>query len=536
MRFIFSRMATVAARRRALPRVPALDSARLRVLLGLLGLLALSFWLRTAALGEPYWIDEGLSLGISSHALVDIPGVLRQDGSPPLYYMLLHVWVDLFGSGEVATQSLSLVFSLATIPVGLWAGWSLFGERAGWLCAAACALNPFLTTFTHDARMYTLVMLLSIVIAACFAHAFVYRRRGHLIPFAIAIALLLYTHNWGLFVGAGAVVALVVCWRAADDRRGLIRDALLAFGGVALAFAPWLPTLAYQATHTGAPWSQAPPIDQLWLSFTVVLAGQGPTAVLALGAGVGVAALVGRAGDRERTAVLALIALGVATLVLAWGASQLSPAWAGRYLAALFGPLVLVAALGLARAGRIGLAAGALVVLLWGFSPGVPDFTAPSLEKTVVDELEPQLERGDLVISTHPERLPVLDHYLPEGMRYATTLGTVDDPGVMDWRDALARLRGAGVQETLGPLLDRVPRGGRVLLVRPIVEGDARSWQAPWTRLVRRRSSKWFRALNRDPRFERVDVTPLRAAESGRGVRGILYIKRGGRSNPAPGG
>ena len=37
-----------------------------------------------------FWIDEGLSVGIASHPLVDIPGVLRQDGSPPLYYLLLN--------------------------------------------------------------------------------------------------------------------------------------------------------------------------------------------------------------------------------------------------------------------------------------------------------------------------------------------------------------------------------------------------------------------------------------------------------------
>lgn len=51
-----------------------------------LALLALgSLYLRTRALGSSFWIDEGLSVGIASHPLADIPGLLRQDGSPPLY-------------------------------------------------------------------------------------------------------------------------------------------------------------------------------------------------------------------------------------------------------------------------------------------------------------------------------------------------------------------------------------------------------------------------------------------------------------------
>ena len=51
------------------------------------------------------------------------------------------------------------------------------------------------------------------------------------------------------------------------------------------------------------------------------------------------------------------------------------------------------------------------------------------------------LEPGDLVVSTQPEQVPVLVHYLPDGLRFATPLGPVADPAVMDWRDALSRLR-----------------------------------------------------------------------------------------------
>ena len=72
--------------------------------------------MRTRILGGQFWMDEALSVGISSHSLTAIPGVLRHDGSPPLYYMLLHVWMSVFGSSETATHALSLVFGLLTHP------------------------------------------------------------------------------------------------------------------------------------------------------------------------------------------------------------------------------------------------------------------------------------------------------------------------------------------------------------------------------------------------------------------------------------
>src|SRR5437868_3193704 len=98
-------------------------------------LLAISAFVRTRNIGGQFWMDEALSVGISSHSLAAIPGVLRHDGSPPLFYLLLHVWMSVFGPSESATHALSLLFGLLTIPIAMWAGWSLFGRRAGIMAA-----------------------------------------------------------------------------------------------------------------------------------------------------------------------------------------------------------------------------------------------------------------------------------------------------------------------------------------------------------------------------------------------------------------
>ena len=90
-----------------------------------------SLYLRSRELNFYYWIDEAISVGISSHPLGQLPHLLREDGSPPLYYVLLHVWMNAFGRGEVATHWLSEIFALAAVPVAYWGGASLFGRRTG---------------------------------------------------------------------------------------------------------------------------------------------------------------------------------------------------------------------------------------------------------------------------------------------------------------------------------------------------------------------------------------------------------------------
>ena len=43
------------------------------------------------------WLDEALTIEISGRHLPQLFAALRHDGSPPLYYLLLHCWMELFG-------------------------------------------------------------------------------------------------------------------------------------------------------------------------------------------------------------------------------------------------------------------------------------------------------------------------------------------------------------------------------------------------------------------------------------------------------
>jgi hypothetical protein len=135
--------------------------------------------------------------------------VLEQDGSPPLYYLLLHVWMQLFGNTETRDPRCSLVFAVLCVPAAFWVGRSLWGRATGWAAAALAALNPFLTYYAQETRMYALAALLGLLLVggpSC--TLFAERDRRFLAPFAVLLALLLYTHNWAFFLTAGTVLAL----------------------------------------------------------------------------------------------------------------------------------------------------------------------------------------------------------------------------------------------------------------------------------------------------------------------------------------
>src|SRR5579859_1094354 len=113
----------------------------------LLVLMLASAAIRTRYISGQFWMDEAITTGIASHPLGQIPGLLRHDGSPPLFYILLHFWIQVFGASETATHWLSLTFGLLTIPAAYWAGKSLVSRRTGLYAATLFAFSAFLTQY-----------------------------------------------------------------------------------------------------------------------------------------------------------------------------------------------------------------------------------------------------------------------------------------------------------------------------------------------------------------------------------------------------
>ena len=497
---------------------------------GLLAVLtAASLALRLADFGAGLWMDEGISVGIASHPLGEIPGLLRQDGSPPLYYLVLHGWMALFGTSETATHALSLLCSLVSIPAALWAGWCLFGPRVGWTFAALVAFSPYLSYFATETRMYALVVLLALLATASFLHAFAFRRRRYLSLFIPSLVLVLYTHNWGLWLAGAAAAALVPCAVAASDRRKVARDAAISFGIVGAAYLPWVPTLLYQAAHTGAPWSPRP-LPRQAVSVVADVLGDPHERVLVallLVAGPVVWSLL-RSSRRLRPAVAATAVMAVVTVGLGWSAAQVSPAWVPRYLAVCAPAILLLAAVGLSLAGTRGVVALALILIFWvqplarvsGLRPrGIAGqkVSVQPLARAVAGRLGP----GDLVIVMQMEEVPALAYYLPKALQFATAMGPVADPGIVDWRNALARMRDSTVVGDLQPSLDQLPVGAEVVLI--CAQPGTGPTSLPWFALMERRCEEWRSALEADHRLMpfREGIDYASPAEGGRNVRGF---------------
>jgi hypothetical protein len=357
---------------------------------------------------------------------------------------------------------------------------------------------------------------------------------------------MLYTHLWSAFFVLAAGVTVLALMRR---HRELFRDALLGFGGAFLLYIPWLPTAIFQIKHTAAPWAAGP----TWRAAQQIpqsLAGgkyEWPITAIVAVAGLVVAWRVRRRGDQAAESVAGrgfmrvrndragwiVFGLLAAMVGLAWTISNASGVWVPRYFAIFVGPFLIWLGWTFARAGVIGIAGLLILGIGFQFYPHTPDklFLKSNVRFVAADGAD-RLKPGDIMLSTHPEQVPLIYHYMNEDgahrLRYATELGWFPDPQVMDWRDATQRLRKTRARHNLIPILNGMKPGQQLYLIRPITSRK-NEWTAPWTSLVKRRSLQWIHVIDRDKRFklERISNNFLEVGHRNGAVQGRLYVKTG---------
>lgn len=430
------------------------------------------------------WLDEALSVNIASLPPGDIFEALRHDGHPPLYYLLLHGWMQVAGTGDVAVRSLSGIFGLLTLPLAWIAGVRRGGRVLGAVFVAVLAVSPFALRYGSEARMYSLVSFLALAGYLLVDDVVRGRRSGPLRLAAIAgvSGLLLLSHYWSMWLLGAAGLVCLWQWRRADEpevRAGALRAALaMAAGG--LLFAWWLPTMLYQSAHTGTPWSQpVRPTVTASMVLTDFAAGtsfpDAPalTAIYALLFAVGLFAV--RAHGTEvvldlRTNRQVRFEAMVVALTLAIGiviGFATRSAFASRYASVLYPIFLLVVAAGVTRFADRRVRNGVLAVVLLASGLGAV-YNAFVFQRTQVreltDEIRTQGRPGDVVVFCPDQLGPSGSRALGPGF---TTLAfpTLDDPARVDWVDYPARNAAADPEAIGNRILERAGADHSIFVV-----------------------------------------------------------------------
>ena len=164
------------------------------------------------------WLDELTSITYAhpnkSLSLV-LANNFNYDVHPPLFYVLLHYWMMVFGTGELATRSFSLTCYFLTVALPfLIPSRSVKGE-VRLAASVLLASHSVLILAGQEVRMYALMVLLTTAAALVslrIADSLLEDKklwRSDLAAFFGLCLCLCYTHYWGVLI-AGALTATLM--------------------------------------------------------------------------------------------------------------------------------------------------------------------------------------------------------------------------------------------------------------------------------------------------------------------------------------
>lgn len=229
------------------------------------------------------WHDEAFSALLIKYPWQEMIYRIGLDVHPPMYYIFLRFWNELFGNGVLALRGFSIFFGVA----GIWAAWlfvktafthssgsSKSFKAANWT-ALLIALNPYIIDFSTEARMYTFGAFFALLAAYFLVKALEEQKEyvqdmklnmpnlphdvslhrhyvWHYLGFAICTAIIILTHYYLLFTAA-ALCLYGLIYQIFHYRTNLKKywEFLAACILIAVAFLPWLKIFLFQLKQVG---------------------------------------------------------------------------------------------------------------------------------------------------------------------------------------------------------------------------------------------------------------------------------------------
>ena len=144
---------------------------------------------------QSIWRDEAFSYLLAKKNFFEIITLSSKDFTPPLYYLILHFWMKIFESSEIALRSLSFIFYWGTVYLGFLFLENIFKTniKKAFFYTLLIAINPLLLYYAFEARAYSMFAFFS----ALSFYAF-YQKKSRLYLFSTIAGL--YTHYFMLFV------------------------------------------------------------------------------------------------------------------------------------------------------------------------------------------------------------------------------------------------------------------------------------------------------------------------------------------------
>lgn len=189
---------------------------------------------------QSVWRDEAFSYFMAKPNLLHVVTNTINDFNPPLYYLLLHFWIQLTGRTDEMLRLLSFIPHLLSVYIAYHFAKKIFSDRYAIFVTIFTLFNPMLLYYAFEMRMYSWYSFF--VFSSVY---FLYIKNWKL--YTITTVLGLYTHSFFPLI---IFSNLIFFWITGQFNKKNIFRIIKPF----LIYLPWLPILINQFIRSKDSW------------------------------------------------------------------------------------------------------------------------------------------------------------------------------------------------------------------------------------------------------------------------------------------
>ena len=215
-------------------------------------ILALAFIFRVISVNQSFWLDEATTATVARDlSYSDYLAFATADFHPPIYYLLVKFWAQIFGISELGIRSLSIFAGVGTVYLLYLIGKELFDKKTAYLTSILLATSGLHIYFSQEARMYSLASFFVALSVLFFVRLQPERSLasakfkkgtgvGRWLGFAVAISLMTLTHYLTVFM-------IPIFWiYGIGNSKNWWKKFITSHNILAFSWLLWLPTFLKQ--------------------------------------------------------------------------------------------------------------------------------------------------------------------------------------------------------------------------------------------------------------------------------------------------
>lgn len=276
------------------------------------------------------WFDEAYTLSLIQHNYSEVIEILKSDMHPPLYFISLKFFCEIFGYSILVTKIFSVFGYIATLLLGCTVVKKHFGSDTSMVYMLTIGAIPMSLYFSVQQRSYEWCIFF---VTLCFIEALLFIKSckyRHCIIFVIAALFAAYNHIYAL-LAVGIIFAFLNIYIFTKSKK-LIKAIILSDISIIIGYFPWIFPLLYQTESASG---------SFWLKSVE------PLSIIVFISGVVISAVIlTKKGNRKLPIIFAIFSILSIQIIGLIVTAFMRPLYIARYSVVISGIFALLVAFG----------------------------------------------------------------------------------------------------------------------------------------------------------------------------------------------